>query len=341
MDCEFSIEADTFFNTGHVNESTPRVVTVQGRADRYRGGVIRGVGITAGLVVGERTGYGRVESIEIHDAEDNGLYLLGGRLSLDRLEYHGAEEALVVRGDLSASSVRVRGEGVCAIGLENAGSVRIGRLDAGTEAGQSVGVLWRTRIGNQRSEELVIDSVVADIEPVALGSLRNGVVDRVVIRDLVARCAFGRRDARPSRFLDFRGARSVDISNWSVTIVDFGSTQEDRIYQALFTTDAEGVQSRWADVRVATEAGDAQGKPAHFRAVGLAHPTRVVQGAEWQTDVGPYVREFGYNGGIRNSANGVPASGMWQRGTTLTVVSPMVSRIVCVESGRPGVWAQL
>ncbi|MBT8488638.1 MAG: hypothetical protein HKN72_05480 [Gemmatimonadetes bacterium] len=340
MDCEFSIEAETFLNTGHGNDSTPRVVTVQGRADRYRGSVVRGVGVTSGLVVGAQTGHGRVESIEMYEAEDNGLYLLGGRLTLGRLEYHGKEEALVVKGDLSASTVSVRGEGICAVGLENAGRVWIGRLDVHTVDGQSVGVLWRTRAGNERSTELVIDSVVADVEPIALGSLQNGMVERVAIRDLVARCVFGRRDALPSRFLDFRGVRSIDISNWSVAIVDSGSHHEDRIYQALFATDPGDGRSRWIDVQVMMEVVD-EGVPGSFRAVGLANPGRAVRGAEWQTNVGPYVREYGYNGGIQDSANAVPASGMWQKGTALTVVTPSLARVVCVESGRPGVWERL
>src|SRR5690625_7982506 len=66
--CRFDVCGNNFRNTGHSNESSPRVVTVQAEADEYEGSIhVRGAECV--LCTGRDTGEGRISQLYARAAD--------------------------------------------------------------------------------------------------------------------------------------------------------------------------------------------------------------------------------------------------------------------------------
>ena len=342
--CTFSVVARDCPNTGNVNDSTPRVVTVQATADRAHGRLVKGDAVNCGVVLGSATGTTTLDVVDLHAVADNGLYQLGGVAAVGQLRAQEYDEALVALGDITVAHLEVVGAGSAAVNLENAGAVTIGHLVARSDASGSPSSLARTRAGNTASGALSILSCDADIEPATLMLLSTGTVDKVTLRDARIRNVYD--SATPSvsisSWWSWAGVKEFDIRDVSVHIVDSTDalTSADQFQFVLPTTNLAR-QSYYANVDVyLTNADGTTASGAGFRGVNVAQALIVASGAMWRADIGPYTLAVTSNNGIRDSIGAIPVVGTWRKGTDFILWGAAVApfRTRCTVAGTPGTW---
>lgn len=219
--CRFEVYAENFSNTGQVNGSVPRVVTVQGTADNYSGRV-QGKDVCSGLLIGDNTGRGKVSENIIEDATDNGLYQLGGDLEIGEQSYKGNEEGIVVAGNLQIGMYTIHGGGITGIGLNSvSGNLRIGTLHLQKVGSESIGNIMKTRSGSGFGE-VHIDRIT--------GRMRGNVMFNLGNELAVKNLSIGSVDVDyeydagvsglPSQWCNFEDVERFSIKNFKCRIID-------------------------------------------------------------------------------------------------------------------------
>ncbi|HLS54393.1 MAG TPA: hypothetical protein VK031_10485, partial [Tissierellaceae bacterium] len=140
----FQIRAWNFANTGYSNESTPRVVTVEGESNEFEGSIY-GDKVCTGIVTGGDVIYGRLHRVELSEASDNGVYQLGttSKLSIGTVVYRGSEEGLVIGGNgCEIDSYKIVGRSSAAISMQS-GALKITdmRIEGNPEIGSPASIL--------------------------------------------------------------------------------------------------------------------------------------------------------------------------------------------------------
>lgn len=348
-DFQGGVYAENFANTGHANDSMPRVITVQGTATNYRIDYCDGKVVRAGLTIGSTTGPGHVRQVVLEDSSDNGLYVLGGLCTVDRLHYRAntgnIDEALVhTGGTLHVGDVFVE-SGANSINSivnlddsdENAMLV-IDNITIDAEAATG-GSLIRTRSGNTEFGKAVINSVAGKLRGSTLLALNVGTVEHITIRDVDLEFVYDATVAPTiTSWGNFSGCKGFHFENWNIKIIDEDDAlTSSNFFEMTAPTANLDRKSVWRDIFIElTDADEMTESVGNFRALSMASSLIYVYNAQWQQNIGPYIRNVNYGDGVPDSANQAPTAGTWRAGQRLYDSTPSASGTmgwVCTASG--------
>lgn len=334
-------------NTGHTNESVPRVVSFQDGGTNFISEFLQSKdsGSSAFLMYGCQ---GTVGIVDVDNCDDNGIYSGGGcDVEVGIMNYRGKEEAFVCIGADSTFSIdrlNVSGGGSYCIGVQNMESVDIGHLHVHRDSNnESPYALFRLRADNLDSNRVSISRVTGVMTPERLVATENGNIRELRISNvellIYAKTGYW---GDPKFFANFKGVtHSATLRNWDVTIFRADSANDTIGTVQIEMPDSSQWKSYYEDVRVHIlgQGGD------RFR--GLVFKQDVIRkGICIQTDIGPYAREHNLvaddsSYGI-DSINGTPTSGYWHVGEDYALLgsSSAPFRARCTASGTPGNWAE-
>lgn len=219
--CSVFVSGKNFKNTGQENGSVPRLITVQGKSNNYNVN-IRGHSVQCGLCLGRNTGRGSLGHLFIEDAEDNGIYQLGGILTAGNVCYNGNEEGIVVGGDLTIDKYLVIGRGVTAIGLNGGTKLRINNYQIQMEENESLGNILKTRSGKGFGS-VEIDHIEGRLRGSVLMNLsrRQGDVDELIINNANLVYEYDEKvSGNFSQFMNLEAVKRLSIDNFSCRIID-------------------------------------------------------------------------------------------------------------------------
>lgn len=344
-DCTISeIETYGFANTGNVNTSMPQTVGILGTVDGTVIGraIFKGGG--AGVVTGGSTGKTTIHDLLCEGITDNGIYQLGGYLSLGNMDYYGSEEAAVFKGDAAVGSVNVYGAATSGLGFDSCGDVTVEHLHVEQDAdGNSAGNLFRTRSENVASGRITIGRITGNISPHSVWGVNNGTVEYLSVLGGDVRVHY---DASIFTNLngsfDLQACSGFNIKNLRVHIVDTnnvltGSTQ----FRMVAPTTNLASQSFLSGLEVIiTQSDGVTLSSGAFYGVNFAQNLIHVKGQIWMANIGPYVREATAYGGTSETINQAPTGGTWRIGQDFALANATAApfRVRCTLAGSPGTW---
>lgn len=216
----FDVYAENFSNTGQANGSVPRVVTIQSTANNYQGKA-RGDTITSGIITGSSTGHGKVQSVDVINADDNGIYQLGGELDVDSFIYDGSEEGAIVGGTLNIGRYVCKGGGIRPISLNDGEYLRIGLLEIRQDGTESLGNIMATRSGAGFGT-VQIDQINGRLRGNTLFNLGNALaVDNLVLGGVDIDYEYDAGvTGLVSQWCNFEDVERFSITNFNARIID-------------------------------------------------------------------------------------------------------------------------
>ena len=233
--CSVSITGKNFKNTGQENGSVPRLSTVQGKSNDYDVDV-SGHSIQCGLCLGGNTGRGSLGHLYIENAEDNGIYQLGGVLNAGNVCYNGNEEGIVVGGDLTINKYLVLGRGITAIGLNGGTNLQIDNYQIQKEGEESLGNILKTRSGKGFGR-VEIDHVEGRLRGSVLMNLskRQGDVEELIINNADLVYEYDKNvSGNFSQFMNLEAVQSLSINNFSCRIIDINDERPSSKFEIRF-----------------------------------------------------------------------------------------------------------
>lgn len=331
-------------NTGHTNESIPRVVSYQDGGTGFISEFVQAIdsGSTAILLFGCQ---GTIGTVDVYDCGDNGIYSgMGCDIEIGTLNYRGSEEGLVVIGANSKVAVdnyNTSGDASYCIGVQDVEFVSVNNLRISQAPdGSTPRAIFRTRSDNTLAEEVYIGTVSGYIAPERLvateyGNIRVLTIANVSLTVVVVEGVWG----DPARFANFRGVtQRAIVKDWEVTVLLADTGYSAGTLELRMPVDSSQV-SVYDNVDVFMIPSTGSNR---FRGL-VTYPNVVKRGVAMQTDIGPYARESNLLDDIsygRDSITQVPTSGYWNAGEDYALLGGSTApfRARCTSSGSPGTW---
>jgi hypothetical protein len=338
----YSARGENFQNTGHTNESVPRVVTLRGGATNYSCSLIKSNSVDGSTILSD-TSYGVIDTLDVENAGDNGLYIGGGDVYIGNLIYKGSQEALVPLGGASVKvgTMSVSGLGSYAINLQDHKCVDIGTLIVDMEDnGDSISGLVRTRNGNISGGTVKIGSILGRFSGSRLLAFDTGTIETLTINNLDVEFVYDEsKVTAPALWANFDSCKEVHIGrmNVKVTTPTLSSLLILELKGLGNLTKASYLENLTVDFYDANGVRDVLGL---FRGDLAVENMRGRAGNSWRTSIGPFVKEVSDDWIDGIASGGLPTGGYWYRGTDLpigTQTSPPF-RARCTVSGSPGTW---
>lgn len=332
-------------NTGHTNESIPRVVSYQDGGTGFISEFVQAIdsGSTAILLFGCQ---GTIGTVDVYDCEDNGIYSgMGCDIEIGTLNYRGSEEGLVVIGANSKVAVdnyNTSGDASYCIGVQDVEFVSVNNLRISQAPdGSTPRAIFRTRADNTLAEEVYIGTVSGYIVPERLvateyGNIRVLTIANVSLTVAVVEGVWG----NPATFANFRGVtQRAIVKEWEVTVLLADPGYSAGTLELRMPEDPSQI-SLYKNVNVymlpSTESNRFRGS--------VTYPGVIKRGVSMQTNIGPYAREANLLDDVSHgidSINQIPTSGYWNAGEDYALLgaSSAPFRARCTASGTPGDWA--
>lgn len=340
-----TIYADTLANTGYSNESFPQAVFVSGENNNI--GSINGNTCQALLVTGVTSNNTTVGSVVSRNSVDNGIYWLGGNLSVGQLDYYGTNEPVVCTAAAPAKLTidRLHNFGTGIIGFDNAtGDVEFGDV----YLGPNVGSIMRTRSGNTASGSVKIQKITGVFTGSSLWDFSTGTLEYLSISDMDVTFNYDAAVSGPiTSWARYTGCKSFNFGLLNIKIVDVNDvlTGSD-FFQFLGPTTNLTYRSFVNRLNISLfNSDEVTQSAAAVRASELFSSDIIhVENGRVQVNVEPYLREVSDDtvaNGIVIIGSAAPTLGTWRRGQVVwysdsSAGSP--SGAVCVTAGTPGTW---
>lgn len=314
----FDVRGYHFRNTGHPNESSPRVVTVQAEADDFDGSVhAEDVGCV--FLTGSNTGTGRLSQLYARAAEDNGIYQLGGSLTVIEMIYHGNEEGIVVGGRLFINNYHVIGEGSSSISLNGGDHLEVQNFEISMDGEDSLQSAMRLRAGRNFGD-VIIRNVKGRMRGNTMIRLPEGFVRSLTIDRFDLEYEYDLSKSGPiTQFCNLTAVEQFNLKDFHVKIIDKDDVlTSSNFFEVRLPSVSE--QSYLIDPKFWTVTSNGDNSPALVRIIRFAQERIEYTGLNIQTNVGPYGREEGYLGESvsgRNVAAAPPESGSYRIGTVI------------------------
>jgi hypothetical protein len=338
----FSARGRDFQNTGHSNESVPRVVTLRGDATNFEARFIKSESVDGSTIL-SATSTGTIDLLDVDRCGDNGLYAGGGEIYIGDFIYRGNQEALVVLGgaDIRIGTMYVIGEGSYAVNLQDHKAVEIGNLIIDfDDQGNSISGLMRTRNGNVKAGTLRIGSVMGAIAGSRLIAFDTGILETLSIDNIDVEFHYDpAKVTNPSLWANFAACEEVHIGRMNIKVITptLTSSLTLELKGLGNLTRASYLENLTVDYYKATGGRDTLG---FFRGDLAVEHMRGRAGNSWRTSIGPFVKEVSddWVDGIASGA--APTAGYWYKGTDLVIGSQTLApfRARCTVSGSPGTW---
>lgn len=339
----YSFKGKNFSNTGSINESLPRAVSIQDGADAHRGKFIHAEDFDCSTFLCF-SGTGTLDDLKTTNCGDNGIYGGGNcNLTVGNMQYSGSEESVVAISGarVRVDSLSVSGAASWICGVDNADGISIGNLhiESDSTGASSIAGIARTRPGNTSSNFIEIESISGSILANRLIGIdaANGVLKRFRMTHVNAEFIYKSDIIGPlTSWGDMRGVtEQFNLSDWNLTIIPFaGSTLTS---SEMFYIEPPGAGtselSFWQNLNISMPNGGV------FRGRAFRQKIRR-KGVSAQVNIGPYAREVQY--AFTNMISAVPTSadGYFEAGEVYSIIgalsAPFVAR--CTVSGNPGTW---
>lgn len=341
----FSVVGRNVSNTGHPNESIPRVVSIQDGATTFTAGLIKGIDCEGSTFL-VNNAVGSVDKLETKNCGDNGVYAGGSSdVHVSSMLYQGSEEAVVsiANSSVKIDTLTVTGQGGYCVNAADNKSIDIGILIVGFDSdGGSPAGIARTRTSNTAAGPIRIGTIMGEMAGERLFAFDTGTLSNFVISDMDFNFHYdASRITGLAFFARFEACREIHIGRMNLNIVsDYFSSV--KIFE-LKGLDNLVNYSDFNNLFVKFTTPDGSPEPfGNFRGY-LANEFLIGRnGLGWRTSIGPFVREAddAWCDGI--ITGDVPTSGYWYAGTDLALrertVSPFRAR--CTVSGTPGTWVK-
>src|SRR5690625_209723 len=316
--CRFDVRGYHFKNTGHSNESSPRVVTIQAEADDYDGS-IHAENIECVLCLGRDTGQGRLSQLYAKGAEDNGIYQLGGTLTVNEVVYHGNEEGVVVGGRLFINNYQCIGAGSSPVNLAGGEHLEINNLEISMDGEKVLQSSMRIRSGRNFGD-VYIKQVKGRMRGNTLIGFPSGTIRSLTIDRFDMEYEYDRSVSGPiTQFCNLTAVEQFSLKDFHVRIIDMDDAlTSSNFFEVRLPSVSE--QSYLINPRFWTLKSNGEGSPAPVRILRFAQRQFEYTGLNIQTNIGPYGREQGYLGESvpgRNVAAAPPQGGDFAIGTVI------------------------
>lgn len=342
--CKFLVDGHDFSNTGQVNESVPRLVSIQNTAKDYYGFLVRGRNIQGGVTTGAPTGAGHIEMVDIDGIHDNGVYNIGNGLSLGEVIYKGGEEAIVNKGRLtSCRKVTHIGSGHSPLNIDDAEYTNVDEillvedLDNPGQTPSSAFILRGTNISSGYVRIGNISGVCYGTQLFAAPS-ESGTIDRLVIEGCVVDFYYT-GDTVLNRWMAVNSAKEYDIKDIRVKFIDTTDalTYSDRPQFSLPTAPLAPSFIRGINLNAVLSDGLTK-SPVEMRIHNVCVENCYHEGMRLQTNAGPYGREieFGAPQSVFGPSN-IGSRGWWRAGEDFSVNGATAApfRVRVTVSGDP------
>jgi hypothetical protein len=332
-------------NSGQSNASFPQACGIIGTSDNTVIGKVDCDTGASALVTGSSTGRSFIGTIISKAMTDNGIYGLGGDVTINDFIYQGDEEAFVASGGkFNVGRLTTIGDCVGVLELDTPDEVYIGEIIIkANAAGETAAKAVLTRAGAGDGGRVFIGSItgkildgsgIFGINTKTLEYLSIGFIDM----DINYSSALWGTD---NNWFNINTVAQMTLKNMTIRIHDIND-EEPATLAADFGTPTKLSLIENFDVFVYDAAGALQ--TVTDCRLGSTQEFLDQKGARWQTNVGPYAREASYLGGARDSATGPPVGGYWKKGQflwhgDLTDSSPFV--FACTATGTPGTWINI
>lgn len=326
------INAYDFINNGTANGSMPQVFLVTTGGTHNKLESIHAKYCRA-VVLTDSSGILYVDNVHSVDSMDNGVYALDGTIVIGDVYYSSntQEEAVVIKGGkANIGNITLYGNGT-AVGVDHADEVYIGELVSIPHTdGDTTNSFIRIR--NNPSSNFNGKVHIGHLA----GTIRGQSLFNFGLNYPTAECEFFTIEGgdvifeydatlcSPNDFMNIQACHSFNIANLNVRIVDINdvlTTGNVSFYmKAPLITRLDRV-SVIDNVNVTIVASDriTQIDPTYAVWRGqYFHQYQIrTYNMIWQMNVGPYLREISYNGGVKNSVNITPDKGAWRQGEDL------------------------
>ena len=332
-------------NTGQPNESFPQgfVLSVDSNSNHVNYLNFENVDSSC-LVISSAAKTNTVETLEVHNCGDNGLYQLGGTIHIGTMYYDGDDECIVVEGNCYINSLTVFGRTNSIIGLQGAGEVIINKLtnieDTSKVHGWS-GSLMRTRASNTASGRVTLRNVDVTIDGVdgGLMGLNVGTVESLTLENVKMNYKY--YSGALTSFVNLESCDQIQFDGVTTNFIDTTDTLTgSSIIQWVLKND----MTRRSFVRgfkfYGFESDGITENFYSFRGVKFAQEKLEANGLAWRGSLQSYVYQSTL-ADVEDITDVAPTSGYWHRGKILYKLNPSSADNlgwVCVASGTPGTW---
>ena len=342
------IKTTDLHNTGNVNASMPQSAAFEPGADGNYIEVLQAIRSGSGMVAQDGSGINTIDKIICRQCSDNGMYI-GGTAIVSLLDYDGSEEAVVASqsGEIQITKAIVRGTGLGAVNTSTGRKVQIDELVIDfNDSMQTPKQVLVTRSDNSNAGSFVIGKITGIINAVKVFALDKGTMENLVVGeiDLTVRYDPALMGATGGTLLmsDMQACRQFTMGRVKIDLYDFNGAlvSSPTIFQWRGPTH---VQRKSVLEEIVFNAYKTNFQTVEtngmFRGESFAVQNIEVRHASWQTNIGPYIREYSYRNGT-DGLSAVPIKGYWKAGEdkALNFATSAPFRARCTVSGTPGVW---
>lgn len=314
----------SFANTGQSNESFPQAILFQGDNNHIDSVFIDGC--ASGLNASSISGSNSVDSVVVRNATDNGVYHLGGTLSIGTLDYEGDNEPFVCKGG-SAARFNVghcKNNGTGIAGIEDGGDIFIDHLEIGSNAAS----IFRTRSGQTSSGRVHIRKITGDFTGSTLWSIATGTVDYLTIDEMDVTYRYDAAVGPTiSRWADFSACKGFQFGTLRIRIIDVNDalTSSASRFTIRAPTTNLAYNSFVGNIIVTIEKSDGKDSPALMRGIGFFSDPRIHVENAYVERSGPFLREVAKDqsiAGVVFDGTSAPSAGSYRVGQTVFVNAP-------------------
>lgn len=337
-----NIHVNNFANTGQANMSFPQAVFFYGSGNIAE--AITAKTCASCVAIGSLSDNTRIGSLDIEDAADNGIYQLGGNMSVGRVRYANGEEPIVFAGgNANIDVIEIIGNAV-GIGIQDCGNVNIGQLIIEPDSvGDSAKFIVRTRAGSIACGNLSIDSIVGTLKGTSLFYLTEGTVENITVGNMDAMYYYDATlGGTLGNWFNFDACVSFNLGDVACKIIDVNNVLVGTDYFSFKASNTSKISYLHSMNVVVFESDETTYSAGGFRAANLIQPHVYVYSGQFQTNVGPYLLrndETAFTNGIY--VNAAPSTGTWRAGSVVWNYAPSAGGTpgwVCVTAGTPGTW---
>lgn len=326
------VSVRNFANTGQSNESFPQGVIFQG--DESHVATINGTECATLVVSGSTSETNTVGTIIAGDGvTDNGIYFLGGILSVGSLHYYGNNEPFVVKGGAgdklyigyckNNAGASVGTGGIA--GIEDGGDLSVDHY----EVGPNVASIFRTRSSQTASGNVRFGLITGDFTGVTLWSISTGTIENLTIDNMDITYRYDAAVSGPtSSWADFSACKAFNFGRLRIRIIDVNdalTSSASRFTMRAPTTNLANDSFVGGIITTIEKGSDGTDSPALMRGVSFFGSTLTHVENAYVERSGPFIREVAQDqhfSGIVFDSTSAPSAGTYRAGQIVYVNAP-------------------